>query len=437
MNKKITYIIWTVLLIFMSVPLFAQNGNGQNQTDRDIRIAEGILSELLKESDTENDFYGSIRSVKGEYIPGFGVHFKAASNTSSRTLRMVIKGHAQIEEAEEETDSAEKREENRAFVEERFMEYLKNYASLIRGIPEEDVVRLSFGERSSVRTLVIRHSDSEKPDTIPSISMWASVADINAFNVQQIGEEEFESRVQVRDLSDQKTEKDQEVFASILETALNQADTESIRIRRSPQIDYLPGMGLHYHINASSGSPSFFGDLDIDNLELQLDSLSVEISNLTEHLGERLLVPVAVKLDSLFHDWSPGDSLSHEIRDSLQKSNEEYQHNIMNSREIDSLRREAENAGRQIEREFRMNSRSNGQTFSEEEIRADMEKIHAELIETVREYGSTLQSLKENEMLMVTIHWNHRNSELPSRSQLQIKKGDLLEGVQPRIEEID
>lgn len=437
MNKYITKIIWPLLLIFMTVPLFAQNGNEQDQTNRDIRIAEGILSELLKESDTENYFHGSIRSVKGEYIPGFGVHFKAASNTSSRTLRMVIKGHAQIEEAEEEMDPSEKREENRAFVEERFMEYLKNYASRIRGVPEEEVIRLSFGARSPVRTLVIHHSDSDRPDTIPSISMWASVADINAYNNQQIDEEEFESRVQVRGLSDQKTEKDQEVFASILETALNQADTESIRIRRSPQIDYLPGMGLHYHINASSGSHRFFGDLDIDNLELQLDSLSIEISNLTEHLGERLLVPIAVKLDSLLDDWSPGDSLAHEIRDSLRRSNREYQNNIMNSREIDSLRRQAENAGKQVERELRMNSRSNEQTFSEEEIRTDIEKIHTELIETVKEYGSTLQSLKEDEMLMITIHWNHRNGELPSRSQLRISKEDLLDGVQPRIEEID
>lgn len=409
MKKLLKTTPWLLLLIFSAGTLFAQAET--NRIERDIRIAEGILSELFDGEDTGFTIRGgNLRGVSGEYIPDYGVHFKIGSNINRFTVRsVVIRGHAQIE-TEEEPDETESAEAGREFVKERFNDYFKNYASLIREIPGHEVIRLSYGAESPGQTFVMypdnRNRESQKT---PSLTAWASVADIQSYSNGDISEEEFENRIEVRDLAEQETQRDQEVFSSILETALNQAETDNIRIRRNPRADYLPGMGLSYQVQLSLRPRPFFGDLEIEGLELKIDSLAVGLTNLSEHLGKHLL-PMAVKLDSIFNPHRrhvSNDSLVRVYRDSLRNS-------------AQSLRRNFQD-----------------EELSEEEIREEINKLHTELRQTVIEYGPTLRSLQDDEMLMITLNWSGRHPVLPRRSELRILKGDLLNGVDPVITRVE
>jgi hypothetical protein len=410
-NRKIIAFV-TLLLILSAGTLFAQTSKTH---DRDIRIAEGILAEIFDAKDTAFTLRGAtVRGVTGEYIPGYGVHFKIGANIHPQTLRVVIRGHAQIER-DEEQDPPASEEENRAFIEERFMEYFKNYASLLRSIPGDEVVRLTFGDNRSARTVFSYPPRANRQrDSIPAMTAWASVSDINAYSEGNLTDEEFENRIQVKDLSQEETQRDQEVFASILETALNQAGTENLRVRRSPRSEYLPGLGLNYQVHVSLRSWPFMGDLDLEGLEVQLDSLAIGLSELGETLGEHLL-PMAAKLDSIFNPDRRGrESPARVYRDTLRPQREN------------------------VQRSARMMRRNMDESqVPEEKILEEIDKLHAELKQTVMEYGQTLRSLQDDEMLIITLHWAGRHPALPEHSELRIRKSELLDGAEPEIQVTD
>lgn len=411
MNRFLKTTPWILLLILSAGTLFAQTADN-DRIDRDIRIAEGILAELFDVKDTGFTIRGgNVKGVTGEYIPDYGIHFKIGASLMPQTMRVIIRGHAQIERAEDQ-DTTEDNGIDKEFVHERFMEYFGEYASLIRGLPDDEVIRLTFGANTSARTvLTLPPGAGRQQQGVPTMTAWATMADIKAYNDGSLNEDEFENRVQIRNMEETEKQRDQEVFSSILETALNQAGTENFRVRRNPQAEYLPGLGLNYQIQISLRSGSFFGDFNIDGLELKLDSLDIELSKLSESLEEHLL-PMAAKLDSIFNPSrkdASSDSLARVYRDSLRNSAQSHsrRHNIEEEQ------------------------------LSDEEIQEEIDKLHAELRQTVIEYGPTLRSLQDDEMLMITLTWSGRHPALPQRSELRIQKADLLNGAEPEITTVE
>jgi len=200
MKNPLKFSLCTLLLIISTGTLLAQSSD---TVDREIRIAEGILAELFDAKQPGFTLRGAnVRGVTGEYIPGYGVHFKIGSNIHPQTMRVIIRGHAQIER-DDEQDPAPSAEENRAFVEERFMEYFKTYASLLRGIPEDEVIRLTFGDNTTDRTIFTYPQRPQRQrDIIPAMTAWASVSDIKAYSDGNLSDEEFENQIQIKDLSE-------------------------------------------------------------------------------------------------------------------------------------------------------------------------------------------------------------------------------------------
>ena len=403
--------LFLLFLIFSAGTLFAQTAD-RDRIDRDIRIAEGILAELFDPGDARFSIRGgNVRGISGEYIPDYGVHFKIGTNINPRTVQaVVIRGHAQIETSDEPEVNM-----NREFVEERFMEYFKEYAPLLRGVPDNEVIRLTFGANSSARSIVVhRAAQNRERHSIPSLTAWATVSDIRASSDGNISGTEFEDRITILDLAEQETKRDQEVFSSILETSLNQAELEHIRIRRNPTAEHLPGLGIHYSINASLAGNAF----SIDGIEIRTDSLAVRLSGMLEEIGDGL-IPIATRLDSIFNRdrrHLSADSLADVYRDSLRES----------ARQMRDLQLDRQLFGRAAERE----------TLPDEEVQAQIDRLHEELRRTVTEYGSTLRSLQDDEMLMITVHWSGRHSALPERSELRIRASDLRAGTEPNIETV-
>ncbi len=115
------------------------------------------------------------------------------------------------------------------------------------------------------------------------------------------------------------------------------------------------------------------------------------------------------------------------MRDSLRFDSEELRKQLEQIRiQAEEARQQGEDVRRQLE--FR---------FAEQDtldLSDDVDRFLDELKNTVANYGPTLQSLDENELLMITINWSGRNPTVPERTYLRIKKTDLLRGAEPIIE---
>lgn len=401
MKTQLFYTFWIVIFAFSVTTITAQPAD---RYDRDIRIAEGIIAELFEPDDPQRPIRGRyIREVSGRYIPGYGVHFQIGANLTPATVRVVLQGHAEIQ-VDDNAESDEIRELGQEFVEERLMEYLKNYASLFRDLPDDEVVRLTFGPHHyGGHTFIIRAGSTQSRRPNVNLTAWASGADIRAYDSGSVSEREFESRVERLDLREQQTERDQTVFASILQTALDEV-SDQIRVRQAPVSEYLPGLGLSYSLNASlrTGSWFNFDNIQINEFKFESDSLSVDLSEIARDIDFDNLSEFAARVDSIF---GPGIQFS----------------------QTDSQRQSLRDLRQQLNRQQ--------ETLTDEELREQVDLFHSELIRTLQDYGSTLRSLGDDEMLLVSIHWSGRHSALPQRSEIRIRKSDLLDGTQPEIEE--
>jgi hypothetical protein len=394
----------TLLMIVMMIPvypLFAQHTG--EEMEQDLRISESILEEMFDiRTNRFVQYHRGGDGVAGQYIPGYGIHFRinAALDSTPEAVRVNVTGHAQIERAEE-PDSTQKTKNERAIVEERFMDYFKNYASLLRNIPDSEFVRLSFG----VGVIPLQGSFFDNHHTgRPTLTAWARMADIRSFTKGTLAEPEFENRIQVEDLSSVETPTDQDVFRSILETAMEKADVEHIQLRRTSGPEYLNGFGLSYQVSASLSAFPFWGE-GLRDLDIRVDSLATTWSDALQTIGQKL-TPMAVRIDSMFN---PGkyngntDSLISAYQDSIRESTR-------------SLRIHLEK-----------------ENLPDEVVRKEISAIHDKLADTVADYGHTLRSLDDEELLMITIHWNSRHPEMPIRSELRIRKSELISGTSPEI----
>lgn len=405
MKRSFLILPLLILFTFAAGPLFAQSSD---RFDRDIRIAESIIEELFGSEDSPRSLATrSIRRVSGQYIPGYGIHFSIGANNSPFFFGIAGSGDIRIDINDQDDSEPETRSRlNREFVEERFMEYLKNYAPLFDDLPDNEVIRLTIGRHTSApAAFTLRAGAPEARIQNANLTAWAAASDIRAFDDNSISESEFESRVEVVDLADKETERDQIVFASILQTSLEEV-SDTIRVRRSPVPEYLPGLGLSYTINANVRTGWFdFGDIQIDGFRIETDSLSVEISKVLEEIDMSEIEKLAGRIDSITG---------------------------LSSSEFDAseLRRSAEEARERITERQR-------EALSDEDVNQLADRFHEVLIQTVQDYGQTLRSLNNDEMLLITINWAGRHSALPARTELRIKKSDILNDRDPILDIIE
>lgn len=402
MNKSAILLPLILLMTLATGPLLAQSSDRFN---RDIQIAEGIIEELFRADDTSRPF-GSrhIRDVSGRYIPGYGIHFRISARLTPAVVKIVLQEQAEIHIGED-PEPEELRELGREFVEQRFLEYLKNYAPLFKNLPDDEVIRLTIGPHyytSGAISIWLGDADSRR--TVANITAWAAASDIQAYSRQSISDEEFESRVEIADLGERETERDQTVFASILQTSLADV-SDSIRVRRTPSVEYLPGLGISYSVNASlrGGSWFDFGDIQIEEFKIETDSISIDFSTVFDNIDFDEISSIAERVDSAFNRNAPQINT-----DSLNQSMRELRETVEQRRE----------------------------TLSDETVRNLVDQFHTALAQTVKDYGPTLRSLDNDDMLMITINWSGRHDALPARTELRIRKSDILDGDEPMIEEV-
>ncbi|MCG2587668.1 hypothetical protein [Rhodohalobacter sulfatireducens] len=423
MKKSILFLI-TILLGIISVT--SAQTSEDRQRDRDIKIAEGILTEIFGEEGSGDIVFPGFenRSVRGEYIPGYGVHFTVSPGSSAFVIHGLRLGDDEDVRVEfsGDDDSSESSGDATQAAEEKIIEYMTRYASLISGVPDDETVRVTYAPNrtSSVRWVFVG-DDNHTQKTLSGVSVWAQMGDLKAFQDGDISEQQLMNRIDTHMLDEEETYKDFNVFASVLETALNSVDTEYLRVNRKPQMEYLPGLGVRYRVQVTTRPSVILNEISIQdgNFEFRMDSLRFNLDESLK-LMEESLNPLILKLDSVI-DLELTEEEREEMRSELREQRREIRI------QQDSLRSSMPLPA-PISPHARVDS---------VELEPEADAIMDELLSVIETYGSTLSSLGNDEMLMISVNWSGRSDALPERTEVRIKKSDLLNGQEPEINEIE
>lgn len=417
MNPLLKLILFIIALLFCIPSLYAQS----DQLDRDIRIAERILQEIftpVQASGERQILLPASRGVEGEYIPGIGVHFKFAGLNTQFVY---------VDRSKNEQLSLSGNIVTREWIEEKTLEYLKNYAPQLRGLSDSEQVRVTYGSASNNPFIIFTGSQRESTETRqPKLTAWVTMADLKQYSSGNLSDSQFKNRVSVTILSEQQEMRDLNIFASVLEAAMNSTDSKHLKVNRKPTYEYLPGLGAHFHVNVNSGVGLF--PANIRGMARQIDSLDLDNVDIQIDLGN---IPHEFNFQSPQIEFR-NDSLRVAIRgmsDSLRVHANELRGQVEVIREhAEAARRQ----GQEIQRQFAI-------SFAERDtvdLTEDTARLMTELKTAIKDYGSTLSSLGDNEMLMITVNWSGRNPTVPDRTHIRISKSDLIRGAEPNIEEI-
>lgn len=399
-----------LITVFLHAGAFAVFAQGE-QLEREIRIAERILEEIFTtQTDAPLLRTGNAGRVQAEYLPGTGVHFKIGHNRSPRLI------HARPGERDGADDN-KTTPITSDWVEARMLEYFTGYAGQLRGLSAREQVRITYGlHGDNQRFVFFSPQNSERTAVeIPRITMWASAADVKNFADGNLSEAQFSDRISGFDLTNTEEKKDLNIFASVLETALNSTGSEKLRVNRKPAYEYLPGLGVHFHLNAGTGRGHEF--IFFQNNANTPANFSVELGDIVLRSPK-----IEFEMDSLRVSMQ-------RLTDSLRVNSEELRI------QAEELRRHAEVA-RETAQEFQSRFEFSFAEKDTVDLSGEVQEFIEQLKGVISDYGSTLQSLGDNELLMITVNWGGRNPTLPERTHIRITKRDLTSGSEPDIQEI-
>lgn len=420
MRTVIAICMVTLLSISISNTASAQN----EDADRDIRIAERILDEMFADvSGANRGFpFRDETSVKGEYIPGVGLHFSVGENYFSRVADM--SGSIRIREDDgpeksisfDRKDTGERLEEQE--IEDRLNDYLTSYASQLRSVKDEEELRITFGLDTNTNRWVSVFQSSESDSMAESnraISKWVSGRDLRRVREGDMASPALLQQIETVTIPLDDQPRDIEIFSSILETAVRDVEMEGLRVNRTVKSNYIPGWGVRYYISKNSsggGMFRFMSEADQNEIQTEIDTalaFDFDSDSLDFNLEEFETNNEDVKglLDSL----NISSSLS-ETMDSLAVKLPE----LMDSLAV-ALPKMMEGIKTMFESE---------EVPGDEVLIADMELLDNEIRDITENYGSTLSTLKDDELLMISVNWRGRSSTLPEKKVYYIPKRNLL-----------
>ncbi|MDZ7754811.1 hypothetical protein [Rhodohalobacter sp.] len=417
---KTTFLTLACLLMTV-VSVQAQN----DALQREINIAESILNEIFT-SDDQPDFplFGDrLGHITTDYIPGYGVHFSVGENISASSIR--VSGTIRVESNSARDQNGEDRSVTADAVEEKILEYITDYASAIQNLPDDESVRISYGLRSGAnRVISVLTNLEEYTADIPKMTFVVNGDDLKRHREGRISDDQLISRVQKTDLSDIEEKRDLNIFASVLESSLNSAGTEHLRVNQKPHYEYLPGLGVHYQVNVSMKSSFNFSGLmdwarEIDSLDFDDVDIQIDFGDLSSERNS----------DGTFIFNMPDSGRFEFNMDSLNFNSEQFNERIDEIRQhSDEMRKRGEQVRSEIE--IRMNQQNSV------DLTEDVDKIKSVIAESIRDYGSTLKSLQNGELLRITLNWRGQNDTMPEQTKIRISKSDLMNGNDPVMEDL-
>jgi len=413
MNRVKMVSILGLILLFSTGTAMAQT----DQLERDIRIAERIIDEIFSSNTNEGQMIRlRTGSVNGEYLSGIGVHF----TVNRGTLRLTA--------GDQRSDRSGQQQFTLEDFEERVMEYLTGYASQLRGLNENEQIQFTFGRNTGNTGFIVMPGTEQIMRRAQGIYMaYVRVGDLRRFEDNSLTESDFREQVTVMDLTEAEPKRDLDIFASVIETALNLETDSKLRIVRKPDFAYMPGFGAVFEVNVRSETGFSLNSViaRIDEMDLDDVRINIDLGDITDQLGSDIRVntpSVRIERDS--------------VRVDLERFSDSIKQNLNGVRaQIAVLGRDSVSSnmyamnGRRLEFNFAANDTV--------DLSADAAKMVDELTSVLKDYAGTLSSLKDDEMVMITINWPVRNQSLPAKTRIRATKEDLFFGRELLIEEVN
>lgn len=407
--------LFTAMLFFVSTnnTILAQN----EDSERDIRIAERILDELFADVSDENHGFPfrNDPSVRGEYIPGSGLHFSVGENYFSKITSMSGSISIQEDDGPERSITIDRQDTGERMaqdeIEERLNEYFTGYASQLRSVKDSEELRVTFGLNTNTNRWVSvfqRAQSDSLTDENQAISKSMSGRDLRRVREGDISSDALLQRIETVMVSLDDQPRDIEIFSSILETAIRDLDLEGVRVNRTVRSSYIPGWGVRYTVSANSRGSGIFSFLtEAEREEIAADIETDIAFDFNAEEFQKKSEETAVMIDSL----NLSSALS-ETMDSLAVSLPKL---------MDSLKTAMPKMMESMKVLF-----ESEEVPGEEVLIADYEKINKEISAIVEAYGATLSSLDNDEYLMISMNWRGGSSTLPERTLYYISKKDLI-----------
>lgn len=394
MNPIKHTLITGLMSLFLSSILWAQSFDA-NRMNRDIRIMENILAEMFKTqiktpqessvSTTSRSFIylntSSSGSVQGTYVPEYGTIFMIPKKNSRN---IVIRRNSGEEASVVFQYKGNKGEADRAIdresVIDRITEFLQDYASTIGQLKGEEKVMVIYGTNQESNSLyrVFRYSDdneeASKEKELPIISVSVKAKDLQDYRSGKINEKTLKDRMAISE-SEDKERLDLKVMGNIFKTALTEDEDQQYHLINSQSLSYLylDNFGALYNLNLHRGHD--LGSMRSGFFRVQ------ELSDASPKESTSKQAEIKIK----------------EIKSNLEKEQEELT----------------------------------------ETLKKEYEKLLDRTKEFLVDYGRTLNSLANDQHLLVTMNINESIDSIPERVDFQLQKSVLSELDQGKISRTD
>lgn len=434
------FLLMTTTLILSSHTGFAQNNSRMQQ---DLRISQGILSELLKSNSGNSQFAfrGHESNVKSSYIPGYGVIFELSNNSfvieaseiETINVRGTENGEDEVHVTVNSSNAADKAKEQSNSTEAqkaKVMEYFMNYADLLGQLKSDEKITVIV-RRGSAFQFFGPPSPPSPPTTsvrVAGASSWTSSSnnssgfimsakrsDISGYKSGSISESQFKDRVSTTDIQ-RESPTELRIFERILETGLSSDanPTFSLRSGLTSVNDANSGLLILGTIRGGSSNAVFFREVELDSLK---EVTEVRVRGLDSLMAPRVsirgnVVTLDRNLDTLTVD--------------LRRANEQLERSRAELARVREF--QVYNTGGGVE--F-FPSRDSANQRTEEEMQQDLEAFIESTKDLLLDYGRTLESVKSGQSIM--LHFNLRTSgdTLPNKLIFSVNK-NVIENYDKR-----
>ena len=260
--KSFRTTLFALFMVLLMSPTTWSQQIDANRMNRDIKIMENILGEMFKTHMSSNrssntavfysEFSTGSSNAKGTYLPGYGLIFNIQNNSNflvrSQGEESTYSFYYGSNGSEENTKVSEEA------VVERMKEFLKDYASTIGQLKDDEHVMLIYGsgKNNRLRELVYITSDGKpstkpKEETLPVISASATKKDLEAYRAGKLNSNAFNSRIKVASAQDREY-MDLKVMSNIFETALREQGEESFRLTGGASYMMLDNFGAIFNL---------------------------------------------------------------------------------------------------------------------------------------------------------------------------------------------
>ena len=253
----------------------------EDRMNRDIKVAENILSTLINEQRRENTFvFGWDRDVQGTYIPEYGVIFniKGGGFVIGSPEVLVDAAIAARDDKEDKDDDEQVIVEelelgNSAKLKEAMTTFLADYGDLIGQLQPDHKIMVSWSRENNAWTVSGDNmSFGLRPGVKRSVTAEVKKTDLNSFRSGKINRKVLVDKIVITENDkDAPVDRDLELFASIFERLLKQDLSDTYYISGSGLIiDRIKEFGVIYNMKVYSsyldGKRYYMPTIDDDNL---------------------------------------------------------------------------------------------------------------------------------------------------------------------------